>query len=104
MLTYYGLLDDFALRHNYNGVARSSVDELNGDLIMAVLFGDPLLINDGYILNHSAAQEAITYPNRSPLRNLVENGYVKILTRNDGNLADTAHAMAANKIDSAKNL
>jgi hypothetical protein len=102
MLTYCGLLDDFALRHG--DVTIRSLHQLNEHLIAAALFGERLLINDGYILIHPALREAVLTVDGSPLRHLVENGFVKLLTRNEGNLEGLADEMAQRGITSAQQL
>lgn len=100
MPTYCGLLDDFALRQH--DAAIESLQDLNEQLIAAVLFGDRLLVNDGYVVAHRAIHTAVLEPQRSPLTRLVETGYVKILTRNGGQLEVVADVMASGKITSAK--
>jgi len=101
-LSYVGVLDDFALRHNDGSI--NTVDDLNRQLILATLFSDPLLINDGYLLSHLAVRDALMKPESSPLKHLVECGYVKILSRNDGDLGGLATRMADVGISSAKQL
>jgi hypothetical protein len=99
-LSYVGVLDDFALR--YADGAIGDVAELNRQLVLATLFSDPLLINDGYLLSHAAIRDALVQPESSPLKHLVECGYVKILSRNDGDLGGLADWMADAGISSAK--
>lgn len=99
-LSYVGVLDDFALR--YNDGAIQNIDDLNRHLILATLFSDPLLINDGYLLSHATLQHALMNPDGSPLKDLVECGYVKILSRNNGDLGGLAGCMADAGISSAK--
>ena len=77
---YSGLLDDFSLRFEDYGIVDVTV--LNRRLINAVLIGDPLLVNDGYAIMSPKLRSAVTEPDRSPFCNLVEGGFVKILTRN----------------------
>jgi hypothetical protein len=86
----------------YNDGAIATLDDLNTQLVLATLFSDPLLINDGYILSHPAIRMALLNSDRSPLRHLVECGYVKLLTRNDGDLGGLAGWMADVGITSAK--
>jgi len=100
--TYCGLLDDFTLRHDDKGIR--SLQELNDHLIVSVLFGGRLLINDGYVLFNDALQEAVRVKDASPFRHLVEKGYVKILTRNGGKLETLADEMAEKGITSAQDL
>jgi len=99
-LSYVGVLDDFALRYD-DGAIRNTED-LNRHLILATLFSDPLLINDGYLLSHATIQDALMNPDSSPLKALVECGYIKILSRNDGDLGGLAKWMADVGISSAQ--
>jgi hypothetical protein len=98
----FGLVDDFAVNHH--DAAVTSMRALNEHLVAAVLFGDSLLINDGYLLNHKVLQEAVLKPDSSPLCQLVESGFVKILTRNERALGDLADHMAEEDIQSARQL
>jgi hypothetical protein len=100
--TYFGLLDDFAERHRDAHVA--SLSNLNNHLLTAALFDGPLLVNDGYLLNHPVLRQAVIDPNSSPLCRLVESGFVKILTRNERQLGVLADEMAAVGIGSAQRL
>jgi hypothetical protein len=100
--TYCGLLDDFTLRHDDKGIR--SLQELNEHLILSALFGGRLLINDGYVIFNEALQDAVLHKDASPLQHLVEKGYVKILTRNGGNLEILADKMANDGITSAQDL
>lgn len=100
--SYVGLLDDFALRHGDTAI--TTLADLNEKLVLAVLFSDPLVVNDGYVLTHSAVQEALLNPKRSPLKALVERGFVKLLSRNNGKIEKLAELMAANGITSAQEL
>jgi hypothetical protein len=102
MLTYTGLVDDFATNHG--DAAIRTLPELNEHLVSAVLIGHPLLINDGHVIMHPAIREAIMRPEASPLRNLVASGYVKILTRNGGDVETLADRMADEGITSAQRL
>lgn len=98
--SYVGLLDDFAARHSDTAIA--SVDDLNRNLVLAVLFSDPLLINDGYVLHHPAIEQALLQPDKSPLKALVEVGFVKILSRNSNALGSLVDVMADAGIVSAQ--
>jgi len=102
ILTYCGLLDDFSVRHNDAPIR--TLDHLNAYLMEAALFGDRLLLSDGYLLSHPAVQQSVEDCEASPLRALVECGYVKILTRNDGHVELLADLMAENKIAQARAL
>jgi hypothetical protein len=100
MLTYNGLVDDFAQRHG--DACISTLKDFNHHLITAVLTGHPLLINDGHIVMHPAIREAVLNPKSSPLQELTAAGYVKILTRNGGDLETLADRMADEGITSAQ--
>jgi hypothetical protein len=102
MLSYFGLVDDFAARHGDEAIETDS--GLTQNLIFAVLFDEQLLINDGHIIASSVIGRAILDPKKSPLRKLVEAGYVQILTRNDRNLGDLTQHMADNGIKRAQEL
>lgn len=56
---YLGLLDDFALRHNLKASCIKDVKSLNQVLIIYAMIGERLLIGDGYLIMHPAAQQAI---------------------------------------------
>jgi hypothetical protein len=101
--SYCGFLDDFALNHR-DGPVVETVNELNEQLIAAVLFGDPLLVHDGHLLMNPAVQQAIIHPGKSPLQELVQRGYIKILSRNSGSLGSLAEVMADENITSAERL
>jgi len=100
---YCGLLDDFAIRHN-DGFSIRKLGDLNEHLIFSVIAGDPLTVNDGYLLMNPAVRDAIAQPARSPFRELVRGGFVRILSRNGGDLAGLAQRMADDGITSAKRL
>lgn len=102
MLTYNGLVDDFAERHD--DACIRTLGDFNNHLIATVLTGHPLLINDGHIIMHPAIREAVLNPKSSPLQKLVAAGYVKILTRNGGDLETLADRMADQGITTAQNL
>ena len=100
MLTYTGLVDDFAVNHK--DACINTLEQLNEHLISAVLVGHPLLINDGHMIMHPAIRQAVVDPEASPLQGLIASGYVKILTRNGGNLELLADQMADEGITSAQ--
>ncbi len=92
MLSYFGLVDDFAARHRDGAITSSP--SLTRNLVFSVLFDEPLLINDGHIIASDVIREAVVKPKESPLRELVETGYIKILTRNQRDLGSLAERMA----------
>jgi len=102
MITYSGLVDDFAQK--YDDACIQTLEDFNNHLIAAVLTGHPLLINDGHIIMHPAIRKAVLNPKSSPLQELAAAGYVKILTRNGGDLETLADRMADQGITSAQQL
>jgi hypothetical protein len=99
---YSGLLDDFSLR--FEDYCIVDTISLNRRLINAVLIGDPLLVNDGYVIMSPALRSAITEPPGSPFCDLVENGFVRILTRNKADLEGLADNMAKQAIGNTHQL
>lgn len=102
MRSYFGLVDDFAERHG--DLAIKSVPNLTQNLIFAVLFDEPLLINDGHVIASAVIRKALSDPEKSPLRKLIEAGFVQILTRNGRKLGELTQHMADNGIVSAQEL
>jgi hypothetical protein len=90
---YCGLVDDFALRNRF-GTRIADVRQLNEHLVVSALMGDPLLINDGYVLMNPAVRDAMNNTQISPLRDLVERGFVRVLSRNRGDLRRLPDQMA----------
>ncbi|GEM_PF-367075 len=88
--TYLGTLDDrckeFPWGYNLD------MDFLNKTLVRSVLFGEKLLLNDGYLMNCEACREAVMDKTRSPLMRLIDIGFVRILSRT-GDLGSTAQKM-----------
>lgn len=81
-LVYLGTVDDVVLRYPWPGIA---IDEnfLVETIVDHVLFGAPLLINDGYIVNHPLARADLMKGKDSLILALVRKGFIKILTRVD---------------------
>ncbi len=102
-LSYCGLLDDFSIRHR-DGPTIDTLAQLNGHLIATALFGDPILLNDGYLIFNQSLVDAIASPMESPLLELLQCGFVQILTRNQGQLATLASFMAEQGITNAVRL
>ena len=69
-----------------------------------MIAGDPPVVNDGYLLNNPALRRAIIQPETSPFCALVEAGFVKILSRNEGAIERLAETMANQNIVSAQQL
>jgi hypothetical protein len=100
---YCGLLDDFAARNN-DGHPIRTLDDLNDHLIRAVLAGDRLIINDGYVLMNPALRDAILRPKESPFRSLFQSEFIMIVSRNGGDLPGLCSRMANHGITSAESL
>ncbi len=83
-VAYLGILDDFALRYDLPGACSKDINNLNQILLTQAFIGPPLLINDGYFVNHPAMRDAIISSESSPLTRLTESSFINILTRNDG--------------------
>ncbi len=79
-LTYVGTLDDVVERFPWQFDA--DINYFNQLLVRKAILGEKILINDGYLLNNSAARQAILNPSCSPLTSLIEQGFVRILSRN----------------------
>lgn len=80
--TYSGLLDDVMVRYGSDFVGR---DFFNRMLAKSLFFGGGLYLNDGYLVNHPHARDALRDEN-SLLRVMIRTGFVRILTR--GRTAD----------------
>ena len=79
-LTYVGTLDDVVERFPWQFDA--DINYFNQLLVRKAILGEKILINDGYLLNNCAARQAILNPSCSPLTSLIEQGFVRILSRN----------------------
>lgn len=101
--TYLGSLDDFAGRRKI-GQPITSIDELNDEIIFAILLKQPLLINDGHVLMNQGVRDAIANPGKSPFRALARSGFITILSRNGGSLPTLANTMAEAGITTAQSL
>ncbi|MGV6858637.1 MAG: hypothetical protein ACWA5X_06640 [bacterium] len=81
-LVYLGTIDDVLLRFPWRDlpVAEGFFRET---LIDHVLFGNPLLINDGYLVNHPLARRDLLEGENSLILALAQKGFIKILSRSD---------------------
>jgi hypothetical protein len=100
---YCSLVDDFAVKNGIGGSIDKTA-ELNRHLVSAVLFGDRLLVNDGHVLLNPALQRAVADRRCSPFRDLVEKGFVQIVSRSRRDFGELAQTMADQKIVTAKDL
>jgi len=88
---YVGSFDDDILLFR-NAVL--DLDVINETLCQAVLYGGPLIVNDGYLLHYPAGLTALTDREASPLLDLIDVHYVRIYSRNGGQLAEMPPRMA----------
>jgi hypothetical protein len=85
--TYAGTLDDVLLRYPWPNV-KVTRRNLDLQLFYSVATGTPLLINDGYLVLNPACQDALG-DRRSPIRVILQAGYLKILSRTPTNSLET---------------
>ncbi|GAA4893582.1 hypothetical protein [Ferrimonas pelagia] len=83
--TYLGTVDDAVARYPWD--LEIDLANFNQMLVRKALLGEPILINDGYLLNLPAARTALMFPEKSPLKALIEANFVRILSRNQDLLA-----------------
>lgn len=79
-LTYVGTLDDQVLQYPWPGIPIQE-NFLIDTIIDHVLFGMPMLINDGYLVNHPLARADLLKGKESLILTLVQKGFIKVLTR-----------------------
>ncbi|QHJ12264.1 hypothetical protein FX988_02515 [Paraglaciecola mesophila] len=96
-LTYLGTLDDVVQRYPWN--IEIGLQQFNQMLIRKALLGEKIIINDGYLLNHPFARQALLNPTSSPLKALIEANFVQVMSRS-GSLLDVAEKMAAQGVES----
>ena len=75
---YLGTIDDVVLRYPWQ--FEMTKDRLEYSLIVQLINGRPVLLNDGYLLQHEVAVEAINNE-ESLLAILIEKGFVRVLAR-----------------------
>jgi len=99
--TYIGTIDDVVLRYPWSGIPIGA-DFLNDTIIDHVLFGTPMLINDGYLINHPLARADLMKGEESLLAGLIESEFIKVLTRvsNPNELSRMPAEMARQNISS----
>jgi len=97
--TYVGAFDDYNFRLWEN--TYQTVDHINHRLVSSVLFGNRLLVNDGFIGQHLYLKEAIYNPHLSPFRKLVDCGWLRILTRNKKKIDEVLQLMVKNGVGGA---
>ena len=92
-LNYLGLIDDVV--HKYPWRFKVSKKRLLHSLATQVIDGRPILLNDGYLIHHPVAHEAMSDENHL-LWVLLKDGFVKLFARGGENysLAETPVKMA----------
>ncbi|MEJ6391356.1 hypothetical protein [Gymnodinialimonas ulvae] len=81
-MLYLGSLDDKTTDYPWTGQRQAL--SFNQTLLNNLLFGEPCLINDGYIVQSAEALDGIRRPGESSLIEvLVEEGFATILCRSD---------------------
>ncbi len=94
---YLGTIDDVAVRFPWRFKLTESA--LNQSLLTQVIDGRPVLLNDGYLVQHAIARQAVT-DRQSLLWELMRVGFVRVMSRggNRYGLAEMPERMS--KIDS----
>lgn len=90
---YLGTIDDVAVRYPWRFKLTESA--LNHSLLTQVIDGRPVLLNDGYLVQHAIARQAVT-DRQSLLWELMRVGYVRVMSRGGGRygLAEMPERMA----------
>ena len=90
---YLGTIDDVAVRHPWRFKLTESA--LNHSLITQLLDGRPVLLNDGYLVHHPLARQAVLDRN-SLLWELMRVGFVRVMSRggDDYTLAEMPYRMS----------
>lgn len=95
--TYLGTVDDVVFRYPWD--IPVDLKYLNDLLLRKAVMGERIVLNDGYLLNLPAARQALLEPSKSPLKFLIEQGFVRILSRQQ-TLAGLPVAMAHAGVES----
>ena len=96
-MLYLGSLDDKTADFPWTGQRQAL--SFNQTLLNNLLFGEPCMVNDGYVVQSKEALEGIRRPGESSLIEvLVEEGFATILCRRDP--MDMLDAMAAGGVSS----
>ena len=77
-INFLGSLDDSVSRYPWPGTD-PTLEFLNSSLLYHALFGSPVAFRIGYLLHNDAYRVALTYPETSPLSQLVEFGFAKMM-------------------------
>jgi hypothetical protein len=80
--TYDGTMDDMVAQYPWPGIPiGNSKQSLDLQLVYSAVAGTPMLLNDGYLVFNPACYESLRDP-YSPLRILINEKYVRVLSRN----------------------
>jgi hypothetical protein len=80
--TYDGTMDDMVAHYPWPGIPiGNSKQSLDLQLVYSAVAGTPMLLNDGYLVFNPACYESLRDP-YSPLRILINEKYVRVLSRN----------------------
>lgn len=77
-LNYLGTIDDVVERYPWR--FKYDTSRLNHSLAVQLLVGRPILLNDGYLVNHSMGQKAVMEED-GLLWAMIEAGFVRIMSR-----------------------
>lgn len=90
---YCGLFDDKVNDYPW-GSRRVDLAYINEQLIMQALMRPAIALGDGYLMHYDAGRTALVNRERSPLRDLIEAGFVVVLSRNEGKLHEMPKVVA----------
>jgi len=79
--TYLGTLDDMVAKYPWGYSINFRF--LNTTLASSALFGNKVILPDGYLMNLIVARKALMRPELSPLLDLIHNGQVVVVSRLD---------------------
>ncbi|MDX2142884.1 MAG: hypothetical protein SFV19_05990 [Rhodospirillaceae bacterium] len=80
-LVYLGTIDDVVLRFPWPGTNVKRKNFLINTILDHAFFGNALLINDGYLINHPEARRDLLKGENSIILALIREGFIRILTR-----------------------
>src|SRR5438309_11581397 len=93
--TYAGDLDDMVSLYPWPKIKPGNRRALDVRLALSAVTGTPMLLNDGYLILNPACFDALKDPN-SPLRILINQDYIRVLSRN------ASHSLSQVAIDGAR--
>lgn len=77
--TYLGILDDKVQQYPWK--FEPTIDVINTQIITYVLYGQPLLINDGSLIANPVVHESLVDGPESIIGSMMEEGFIKLYTR-----------------------